>query len=254
MMVDNPISFAIVLPMYNEEDCAERAVRSIFAVLDGFENPTSIIAVNDGSRDRTKSIVQGLCAEFPRLVFLDHQVNLGYGGAVSTAMRYAVAEDIDYVLFMDSDLTQDPKYIVRFLPKMKEGYAMITGSRYVEGAQVVNVPAYRRLISLVGNGLARLLFNLPIHDYTNGFRCIHKDLARNLSLESRGFEVLLEEIYQAKFTTNLFCEVPYVLTARASTDGSSTFSYRPQIFFRYLKYGLKSFLRIRPAHLPVSRA
>jgi dolichol-phosphate mannosyltransferase len=248
-MMNKPLSFAIVLPMYNEEDCAERAIRSIAPVLDEFENPTYIIAVNDGSYDNTKSIVEGLLLEFPYLILLNHKANQGYGGAVKTAMNYAITHNLDYLLFMDSDLTQDPKYIACFVPKMQEGYAMIKGSRYVKGGAVRNVPLHRQVISLLGNWLAKVLFRLPIRDYTNGFRCISTNLAKQLALESRGFEVLLEELYQAKFVTQSFCEIPYVLTARSNSDGSSTFTYTPQIFVRYLKFAAKSFFRIRPEHL-----
>lgn len=244
-----PFSFAIVLPMYNEEDCAERAIRSIFSVLDEFQNQTWIIAVNDGSIDGTNVIVNNLTDDFSRLILLTHKVNKGYGGAIKTAIACGIEKNIDYLLFMDSDLTQDPKYIARFLPKMEIGYDIIKGSRYIKGGKVIGAPRFRVFISMVGNSVARLLYRLPIKDYTNGFLAMKMSLAQQLALESNGFEILMEELYQAKFLTKSICEVPYVLTARSQYDGISTFTYRPAVFLSYLNFAIKSCLGIRPKHL-----
>lgn len=244
----NP-SFAIVLPMYNEAECAEKAIRLISEVLNGIPNPTKIIAVNDGSLDDTQIIVEKLLPQNERLVLLKHPVNRGYGGAVTTAIKYASQEKIEYVLFMDCDLTQDPKYIKGFLGKMDEGYDIIKGSRYIKEGAVEGVPAWRVVISVVGNTIAKVLFGLPIRDYTNGFRALKVSIAEQFHLTERGFSVLMEEIYQAKFIAHKYCEIPYTLSSRSEEQGTSTFSYRPRVIVSYLKYAMKSFLNVKPRHM-----
>lgn len=241
------MKFVVALPMYNEENCAERSLRKLSTALDEMGLEAQILVVDDGSKDATNQILKKMVKELDgRLVLLTHEVNRGYGGAIKTAYRYAGETGIDYVLFMDADLTQDPKYIADFIPKMEQGVGLIKASRYVAGGKAVNVPLYRVVISWMGNRVSKLLFGLPINDYTNGFRAVRADLACQMDLDTNGFELLVEEVYQAKHLGANFCEVPYVLTARCDDDGCSSFSYSPQIFAKYLKFGMRAFLRLPP--------
>lgn len=249
MHVEN-LKFAIVLPIYNEEQCVERSITEIFDALSELPCKTSIIAVNDGSVDCTESIISGLTGKFADLVFLNHEKNKGYGQACFTAIKFARKTDLDYLLFMDCDLTQHPRYIKNFIPKMLEGYSMIKGSRYIDGGKVSgDVPLYRRLISWAGNNTAKILFGIPLKDFTNGFRAIEIDATRDIVLRESGFPVLMEELYNLKFITNKFADVPYTLSVRSEEEGTSTFSYSLPVILRYLKYPLLGFFRVRPAHL-----
>ena len=129
--------------MYNEQECAERSVRKLVAALDDMGLAVPIVVVDDGSGDDTNAILTRIQPEFgERLVVLSHPVNRGYGGAIKTAYEYAAEQDIEYVLFMDADLTQDPKYIADFIPLMEKGYGMIKASRYIAGGRAVNVPFF----------------------------------------------------------------------------------------------------------------
>lgn len=247
---DRELSFAVALPMYNEEECAERSIRAIFAALESItKHRTAIIAVNDGSKDRTLEIITGLLSEYPRLIVHSHEKNRGYGGAIKSAYQVAAQNGIEYVLFMDSDLTQDPKFISDFIPFMQKGIGMIKASRYVSGGKVENVPLFRIVISRVGNLLARFLYGLPIRDYTNGFRAVRTDISSKFDLQSNGFEILMEEVYQAKSVGATFAELPYVLSARKAEDGKSSFSYKPRVFYNYLRYGFLTFFGVTPQHL-----
>ena len=232
--------------MYNEERGAELCVRTVCRVIESLPARTALIVVDDGSKDATRQIVATLQSEERALVLLEHEWNRGYGGALKTGARYAASTGYDYVLFMDSDLTNDPGSLPAFLEKMRQGCDVIKASRYVSGGRVVGVPAWRVLISLVGNRLARFLFRLPLTDSTNGFRAIRTALFCRLDITEPGFPSIMQEIYQAKFLTRSFCEVPCTLTARPSRLGRSSFSYRPGVLYSYLKYPLRSFLSRRP--------
>jgi len=230
--------------MYNEQDCAEKSIRTLFKTLNDIDPDTQIIAVNDGSIDNTCQILDKLSLEFSRLVVAKHLVNRGYGEAIKTAYKVGGELKLDYLLFMDADLTQDPKYIAGFLPKMKHGYGMIKGSRYIKGGGMENVPWPRVLISIFGNFVAKLQFRLPLNDYTNGFRAVRVDLAAKFNLKSGAFDLLLEEVAQAKKLKASFTEVPYILTARDSGQGQSKFNYSFHTFIRYLRHGFKRDFRV----------
>src|SRR5205085_2003629 len=81
-----------------------------------------------------------------------------------TGTRAAAERGLDYVVFMDSDLTNDPRYLQAFAARMAEGVDVIKASRYVAGGGAVGVPTWRRALSVLGNAVARLLFRLPVTD------------------------------------------------------------------------------------------
>jgi glycosyltransferase involved in cell wall biosynthesis len=235
--------------MYNEESGAEKCVRALCRALQDYPYRTVLVVINDGSVDATGEILRSLEPEFDKLTVVTHRVNAGYGGAIRTGIRKATELGFDYALFMDSDLTNDPKYIEHFIEKMLAGYDVIKASRYISGGQAVGVPAYRVFISTIGNGVSRLLFGLPITDCTNGFLAMKVTILKQMPLTERGFAVIMEELYYAKFLAGTFCEIPYILTARPDVVRKSSFHYRPKVFYRYLKYAAKSFLKIAPQHI-----
>ena len=161
----NP-SVAVIIPMYNEERGAEQCVRTVKRALESLPTRTVLIVVDDGSTDATRKILETLAAE-AALVVLKHERNLGYGGALRTGARYAYSAGYDYVLFMDSDLTNDPVSLPAFLRKMREGCDVIKATRYAAGGRVVGVPSWkvtpvRRVnVQVLPSRLGRQLFARP---------------------------------------------------------------------------------------------
>lgn len=240
------VSFAVIIPMFNEELGAARCIEAVTSALKDFAYKTELIVVNDGSTDRTAEVLEAGKPSHPGLTIVTHQRNLGYGSALQTGGLAAAERGHDFVVFMDSDLTNDPRSIGSFISKMEEGCDLVKASRYIEGGGVQGVPPWRYWISRIGNTIARFLYGLPIHDCTNGFRALRTALIRKMRLGERGFAAIMEELYLAKTLRARVCEVPYVLTARAETLRPSSFQYRPRLFYRYLKYPVLTFLRIPP--------
>jgi len=241
----NP-SLAVIVPMYNEERGAERCVQAVCTAIRSLATRTILIIVDDGSTDSTPEILSRLRSAQSSLVVLAHERNRGYGGALQTGGRHAAEEGYDYVLFMDSDLTNDPNCLPDFLEKMRQGYDVIKASRYARGGRVVGVPAWRVAISFLGNRIAGALFRLPLSDCTNGFRALRTEVFRRIEITESGFPSIMQELYQAKFLTRSFCEVPCTLSARTSGLRQSSFSYRPRVLYGYLKYAIQSFLGLAP--------
>jgi len=250
----SPLSFCVVIPMYNEELGAERCVRSVSDELGSAPCRTALIVVDDGSTDRTPEILHRLAGDYKKLIVLSHERNAGYGSALRTAARRAAADGFTYALFMDSDLTNDPKYIPMFVQKMLLGYDVIKASRYSKGGEVQGVPAHKVAISAIGNRIARFLFRLPISDCTNGFRALKVDLLTRMTTTEPGFPAIMEELYLAKSLSSSFCEIPFALTSRTNKQRPSSFAYRPRVFYRYLKYAVRSFFRIAPNTSLVKRS
>lgn len=234
-------SFCVVVPMYNEEQNAERCITALSQVLKTFPHRSAIIAVDDGSSDSTASILERLRGQFDKLIVSSHAANGGYGEAIRTGISKAREEGFEYALFMDSDLTNDPKYISDFVKKMEEGFDLIKASRYMSGGGMSGVPLHRMVISVLGNKVAGLLMGLPLTDFTNGFQAVKMDILSQMPLSEGGFAIIMEELYYMRRLARTFVEIPNVLVSRDKGKGTSKFSYKPSTIWSYFKYVLKAF-------------
>jgi len=221
--------------MYNEEKNAEKSIREIANYLQGLHTRTAIIAVNDGSSDGTIRVLEELTKTVPQLIVVNCGNNGGYGVANRAGFRAAIDHGFDYALVMDADGTQNPVYIEEFLRPMMLSYDFIKATRYCRYSKVEGVSFERRVISLVGNKIAKLYLRTPISDYTNGFRAIKCTLLVRMMTQEKGFSMLIEECVQAKKLGAKFFEVPYLLTGRAKGDSVSKFVYSFQVYASYLR-------------------
>lgn len=231
---------AILIPMFNEQDNAERCVKEVCRVLKTVPH-SKLFIVDDGSHDKTGKILSKCAKRKLPLTVLTHEKNRGYGAAFLTAAREAQKQGFEFGLLMDSDLTNDPALIPRFAGKLASNkYDVVKASRYIPEGGMRGVPWNRQLPTILGNLLASKLFNMGIRDCTNGFHAVRLNLICDTDFQERGFPVLLEELLRLKQKGARATEIPYILTARESEQGQSKFSYRPSVFWKYLKYALRA--------------
>lgn len=231
----------IIIPMYNEERIVQQSVETVLQYLKDLPGEFRLLVVDDGSNDNTRPLLEECRNQYPEMLSLIfHQQNKGYGSALRSGISFALKNGFDYVLFMDSDLTNHPKYLKGFYEQMNANYDYIKANRYAHGSEVVGVPWGRRIIAFWGNKVARMFFGLPIHDLTNGFRAVKTSFFFRISLKENGFALIMEELYLCKSLVHSYAEVPYVLTSRRNGEGNTHFIYDIKTYFLYLKYALKS--------------
>lgn len=232
---------AIIIPMYNEEEGAERCVTAVCEALDRSSPGARLFVVNDGSIDRTLEILTDLIARGLPFSLVNQQPNAGYGAALVAGMRAAETAGFSYGLVMDSDLTNDPGLIPAFAKVLKDGnYDLVKASRYIRGGGMKGVPFYRQLYTILGNRIASILFNMGIKDCTNGFHAVRLSMVTDGKFVERGFPFLLEELLHLKKKNVRATEIPYILTARDVGEGTSKFSYKPQVLWAYFRYALRA--------------
>ena len=239
-------TFAVVIPMFNEENGARLCLDSVFGALAKFKDRACLIVVDDGSADKTWEILEGEKSKHGHLVTLRHLANRGYGAALATGVAAAADRGMDYVLFMDSDLTNDPADIPRFYTFMIQGYDVIKATRFSKGGGMKGVPFRRAIFSIAGNALARVLFRNGLTDCTNGFRAIRTSLLVNLARTERGFASIVEELCNLKSIARRYAEVPVVLTSRTVDLRGTAFTYDLEQIARYLKYAVKACVESKP--------
>lgn len=160
----------LVIPAYNEEKNIERVVKRLqeeFPELD-------YIVVNDGSRDKTASI----CRE-KGFHLLDLPVNLGLSGCFQAGMRYAYEKGYAYAIQFDGDGQHRPEYIAPMERKMREGYDIVIGSRFLEGKKDWSM---RMIGSRMIGAAIRLTTGARLTDPTSGMRLFSRKMIEEFAL------------------------------------------------------------------------
>jgi len=207
----------IVLPCFNEEENLKKLIFDIDETLSALI-PYKIIAVNDGSIDRTFEVLKDLSTTYPIALF-EHSQNKGLAETLKTGLKAAIglSSDADLIVTMDSDNTHDPRYLVKMIETAKEIDVAI-GSRYIENGAQLNVPFHRVFLSRIINFLIRIILRIPVNDATSGYRCFRTTTLKRLYrtfgekfIESKGFEASLEILLKIFLCNFSIKEVPIVL-------------------------------------------
>jgi dolichol-phosphate mannosyltransferase len=202
-----------------------------------------VIAVDDGSADDSGERLECLRQGIEVLDVVRHPENRGYGGAVVTGGKRAQALGLDYVAFIDSDLTNPPEDLLKIGELAAAGHRYIKGSRFAAGGTMRSVPWRRRVWSVAGNRVGSALAGAPISDITNGFRGVRTEDLVRWPLTERGFAVIVEELDWALRDGLRPVEFPTVLTARAEDQRPSAFPYSVRSIASYLRYPMRAFRR-----------
>ena len=177
------MKIAIIIPAYNEE-------KNIEELLKRFKDfpRKSIIVVDDGSSDRTSSIVERYGA-----TLLKHKKNLGKGMAHRTAFEYVLKNCFEGVVTMDADGQHTPEEIERFI-KAKDSADILIGTRRMA---LANMPLERYLTNKVSSLVVSLIASQRVFDSQSGFRYISSEVLRNIPLKTRRFDTESEILIKA---------------------------------------------------------
>jgi dolichol-phosphate mannosyltransferase len=171
-----------VIPLFNE-------AKNVAGVVDGIAQqlgarPWTILAVDDGSTDDTRAVIDALARDRPqRLQAISHARNLGVPDALWTgyAAAAAAARDGDFIVCAEGDGTSDPAALGEMLARLRAGCDIVIPSRFVKGGGWSGFPFHRKVISRVGNGLLGFLFPYPgITDFTIFYRGYRAAFLKNV--------------------------------------------------------------------------
>lgn len=235
---DTRLSLGVVVPVFNEAESIAVSCREIVAAVRHYAGRSVVIAVDDGSSDRSAEILEGLTDELPELDVVRHPANAGYGQALRTGAARARELQLQCVAFIDSDLTNPPFDLLKVVELAGKGHRYIKASRFVHGGSMRSVPFGRRSVSRLGNIVAAALFGTHVRDVTNGFRGGDTELICSWPTRERGFAVIVEEFAYALRSGVEPVEFATVLTARSVAQRGSAFSYSPRLLLSYLRYPL----------------
>jgi len=177
---------------------------------------THLVIVDDGSKDGTGRILDGL-ADDDRVSVVRHKVNQGYGGALKSGIRCVRTP---YLITVDADGQHDLADIMRMFAYLKETNAdLVVGSRLGQRDASIYRSVGKRLI----RWFARVLLPVHVYDLNSGMKLYDAELARRyitLCPDRMAFSEIMTMVFISR--RHRVLELPITIRPRAA--GSSTIS------------------------------
>lgn len=163
--------FSIIIPARDEEQSLPPTLAHLAATLTRAGVPHELVVVDDGSTDRTWTVLQDLRATHPTLRPVRNPAPHGFGRAVVCGFNHMAG---DACAIMMADASDDPDDAVRYWRLLREGWDAVFGSRFIKGGQVVDYPRVKLCVNRLANLLVRIGFNLELNDTTNAFKAYRR--------------------------------------------------------------------------------
>ncbi|MEO8666068.1 MAG: polyprenol monophosphomannose synthase [Ignavibacteria bacterium] len=230
----------VIIPTYNE---ADNILKIIPLVLENTseDNQFNILVIDDNSPDGTSGLVEQL--NNPNVNILKREKKLGLGTAYVAGFHYAIKNNYDYVFEMDADFSHDPKYLKTFIEKIKEGYDLVIGSRYINGISVLNWPLRRLILSYMASVYTRMVTGLKVMDTTAGFMCYRVEALKKINLDnvrSNGYSFQIEMKFKFYKKGFKIWEVPILFIDRREGESKMSRKVVYEAYFMVWKLKLKS--------------
>ncbi|WP_196593873.1 glycosyltransferase [Pectinatus sottacetonis] len=149
---------SIVIPVYNEEESLPRLFDELYPVMDKLDRSYEIIFVNDGSHDKSFSLLYDFQKKHLETVrFIDFNGNFGQHMAIMAAFLHVRGK---YIITLDADLQNPPAEIPKLVQQMDAGHDVVGTYR-----QNRHDPVFRKAASKVVNKITNNITGLHINDY-----------------------------------------------------------------------------------------
>ncbi len=164
---------SIVMPAQNEEGCIAATVEHLHIELRLQRIAHEIIVVDDGSTDSMWEVLQTTMARVPTLRPLRNPGPHGFGNAIIFGFDHMQG---DAVVVMMADESDDCRDVVRYWRILNEGWDAVFGSRFIRGGGVIDYPWAKLILNRMANAFLRMLFSVPINDFTNAFKAYRREV------------------------------------------------------------------------------
>lgn len=160
---------SLVIPVYNEEENLPILFDAIHQALASHPLEWEIIFVDDGSQDKSLTVLKELAQKDPVHVrVIAFRRNFGQTAAIAAGIDYSEGGTI---VLLDADMQNDPADIPMLLDKLDEGYDLVSGWRKDRHDTFVT----RTLPSMMANSLISRVTGVHLHDYGCTLKAYRKD-------------------------------------------------------------------------------
>lgn len=197
---ENLPKVTFLIPCLNEELTLPFVIREIKESFDALEIPYEILVADNGSIDNSIQVAQDLGARVTEVR------TPGYGAALMGGILESKGE---IVVMGDADGSyhfEDSKVMIS---RLESGYDFIIGNRFKGGIEPGAMPfLHKYLGNPVLSYIAKIFYNIPIHDFHCGLRAFKRAKIENLGLKSSGMEFASEMIVKASMAKLMIDEIP----------------------------------------------
>ena len=191
---------SVFFPAYNDAATIGALVTEALNVLPTLTDDFEVIVVNDGSTDGTRAQLDTLATSHPEVKVVHHSRNGGYGAALRSG--FASAQK-DLIFYTDGDGQYDVRELSTLYPLLTPEVDVVNGFKLKRADS-----RQRKVVGGLYNGLARLLFLLPIRDVDCDFRLIRRSVVAPLKLTVTSGAICVELVYQLHRNGCRFAETP----------------------------------------------
>jgi len=165
--------FTIIVPVYNEAENLPRVEKELADYIKIAKKPTKILLVNDGSDDKSQSLIEEICNRNEAFNFISFKENKGLSTAIKAGFD---AVDTELIGYIDSDLQTAPEDFNLLLDEIEE-YDLITGVRSDRKDGFV-----KNMSSKIANGIRRSFTHDGMDDTGCPLKVIKTDYAKRIPM------------------------------------------------------------------------
>ena len=165
--------FTIIVPVYNEEDNLERVERELIDYSKIATVPTTILFINDGSKDNSQQLIEVICSRNENFNFILFAENKGLSAAIKAGFDQAKTELVGYI---DSDLQTAPNDFNLLLEHIGP-YDLVTGVRANRKDSFV-----KNMSSKIANGIRRSFTHDGMDDTGCPLKVIKSEYAKRIPM------------------------------------------------------------------------
>ena len=232
------MKLSLIIPAYNEEKRIEKTLVDYDQFLQGNYDDYEIIVVCDGCYDQTTKIVEKFAKNNDKIKLLEFEHKLGKGGGLIEGFKQATGELIG---FTDADGAISPFEYHQLIESVKNEVDVSIGSRKMKGSKITaHQSKDREFASKAFNILVNFMFDLSVCDTQCGGKVFKKEVIDKIlpMLITRGFEIDVELLWQAKKEGYIIKEIPIVWEHK--DEATFNFKFIPKMFIGLLKVRMKS--------------
>lgn len=171
--MNNPY-VSVVIPIFNEEENIPVLWERLSKVLnEAFSSPErgwEVIFTDDGSRDRSLELLQGIAETEPRVSVVEFNRNYGQHSAIFGAFSIVAGE---VIVTLDADLQNPPEEIPKLVAKIDQGFDVVGGWRQ---GRMDNDSLFRTLPSKIVNAVTRKTTGVKLNDYGCMLRAYRREI------------------------------------------------------------------------------
>ena len=184
------MKLSIIIPIYNEQESLDKLFKELVDIF-AHQSETEIIFINDGSTDRTLSVLENKIKDYSRWKIINLYRN--YGKSVALQAGFDISRG-EIIATMDADLQDNPKEIYHLIDHLNKGYDVVSGWKKNR-----KDPFEKRTASKVFNFFVRIFSGLKIHDSNCGIKVFTKEVTDTLTLYGGRHRYIPLLAHQKKF-------------------------------------------------------